>query len=549
MAAKLRVVPLGGLGEIGKNMLAIECGDDMVVVDCGLMFPEEEMLGVDLVVPDISYLLEHRRKLRGIFISHGHEDHIGALAYLLPSLNAPIYATRLSKGLITVKLKEHHALDAAELHTLDPGQPLMVGGIRAESFRVAHSIPDAVGLAFHTAAGTVVHTGDFKFDHTPVDGQPTDIARLAALGSEGVKLLLSDSTYAEVPGYTPSERVVGEALWRIIGEAPGRVIVACFASLISRIQQIIDAAIACNRKVLVVGRSMTDNVAMAQELGYIYAPENILIQPDELRRLRPDQVVVVATGAQGEPTSALARMANKDHRFVQIQAGDTVVLSATPIPGNEELVARTIDNLYRQGAKVLYSPMAHVHVHGHAAQEELKLMLSLVRPEFFVPIHGEYRHMIHHRELAEAVGVAQDNCFVLTDGDVLDIAEGAGRVVTRVPAESIYVDGLGELGHEVLRDRKHLSRDGMLVIVLVVDRENARLVSRPEIVQRGFIELGESEALLEQAKDVVEQTLMGGGDMKVEWAVVNSKVKEAVGRFLYDQTRRRPLILPVPMEV
>ena len=530
-------------------MLAIECGDDMVVVDCGLMFPEEEMLGVDLVVPDISYVMKNRRKLRGIFVTHGHEDHIGALPYLLPSLQAPVFSTRLSRGLISVKLKEHKALDSAELKLVDPGQQVMAGGIRVEFFRVAHSIPDAVGMAFHTEVGTVVHTGDFKFDHTPVDGQPTDLAALARLGADGVKLLLSDSTYAEHPGYTPSERVVGETLWRIIGEAQGRVIVACFASLISRIQQVIDAAVACNRKVLIVGRSMVDNVAMSQDLGYLYAPENTLINPDELRRLPPDRVVVIATGAQGEPTSALARMANNDHRFVHVQAGDTVVLSASPIPGNEELVARTIDNLFRRGAKVLYSSIAHVHVHGHAAQEELKLMLSLVKPEYFVPIHGEYRHLIHHRELAEAVGVAQDNCFVLVDGEVLEIAQGGGKVVEKVPAESVYVDGLGELGHEVLRDRQHLSRDGMLVIVLVVDRETARLVSRPEIVQRGFIELGESEALLEQAKDVVERTMREGDDAKVEWAVVNSKVKESVGRFLYDQTRRRPLILPVPMEV
>ncbi|HLE81089.1 MAG TPA: ribonuclease J, partial [Dehalococcoidia bacterium] len=422
----LRVIPLGGLGEIGKNMMAIECGDDIVVVDCGLMFPEEEMLGVDLVIPDISYLLEHREKLRGILITHGHEDHIGALPYLLPSLRAPVYSTRLTHGLIAVRLKERRALDGAELHIVEPGQEVVLGGIRAEFFRVAHSIPDATGIALHTPAGTVVHTGDFKFDHTPVDGRPTDLAKLAQLGSEGVLLLLSDSTYAEVPGYTQSEQVVGDALHRIIGEAPGRVVVACFASLISRVQQVIDAAIAWNRKVLVVGRSMQDNVNMAQELGYLYAPENLLIGPEELRRLPPNKVVVVATGSQGEPTSALARMANRDHRFIRIQAGDTVVLSASPIPGNEELVARTVDNLFRLGARVLYSQIAQVHVHGHGAQEELKLMLSLVRPQYFVPVHGEYRHLVHHRELAKDVGVAERNCFLLVDGDVLEIGEGGG---------------------------------------------------------------------------------------------------------------------------
>ena len=545
----LRIIPLGGLGEIGKNMLAIECGDDMVVVDCGLMFPEEEMLGVDLVVPDISYLLEHRSKLRGIFITHGHEDHIGALSYLLPSLNVPVYSTRLSHGLISVRLKERHALENAELSILNPGQQVQSGSIRTEFFRVAHSIPDAVGMAFHTPVGTIVHTGDFKFDHTPVDGEPTDLAKLAQLGSEGVLLLLSDSTYAEIQGYTPSEQVVGQALHRIIGEAPGRVIVACFASLISRVQQVIDAAIACNRKVLVVGRSMQDNVNMALELGYLYAPENILMNPDELRRLPPERVIIMATGSQGEPTAALARIANKDHRFVHIQPGDTVVLSATPIPGNEELVARTIDNLFRQGARVLYSAIAPVHVHGHAAQEELKLMLGLVRPQYFVPIHGEYRHLFHHRDLAKAMRVADQNCFILTDGDVLELGEGGGQVVDKVPSDYVYVDGLGDIGQEVLRDRKHLSQDGMLVLVLPVDRQTGQLVSRPQIVQRGFIEVGESEALLERAKDVVERKLGGGSEVQVEWSVISATVKESVGSFLYEETRRRPLILPVPVEL
>ena len=545
----LRVIPLGGLGEIGKNMMAIECGDDIVVVDCGLMFPEEEMLGVDLVIPDITYLLEHREKLRGILITHGHEDHIGALPYLLPALRAPVYSTRLTHGLIAVRLKERRALDGTELHIVEPGQEVVLGGIRAEFFRVAHSIPDATGIALHTPAGTVVHTGDFKFDHTPVDGRPTDLAKLAQLGSEGVLLLLSDSTYAEVPGYTQSEQVVGDALHRIIGEAPGRVVVACFASLISRVQQVIDAAIAWNRKVLVVGRSMQDNVNMAQELGYLYAPENLLIGPEELRRLPPNKVVVVATGSQGEPTSALARMANRDHRFIRIQAGDTVVLSASPIPGNEELVARTVDNLFRLGARVLYSQIAQVHVHGHGAQEELKLMLSLVRPQYFVPVHGEYRHLVHHRELAKAVGVAERNCFLLVDGDVLEIGEGGGEIVGKVPADYVYVDGLGDIGNEVLRDRKRLSQDGILVVILAVDQGTGALAGRPEIVQRGFIEPGESEALLERAKDLIQQTVFKGETVKVEWSVLSTTVRETVGKFLYDQTRRRPLILPVTIEV
>ncbi len=529
--------------------MAVECGDDIVVIDCGLMFPEEEMLGVDLVIPDVTYLMENRHKLRGILITHGHEDHIGALPYILPTLNVPVYGTRLTLGLISVRLKQRHALEEAELHPMEPGETVALGAMTASFFRVSHSIPDAAGVVLRTPAGTVIHTGDFKFDHTPVDGQPTDLATLARLGTEGVRLLFSDSTYAEVPGYTASERVVGDNLHRIISEAPGRVIVACFASLISRIQQVIDAAIVCDRKVLVVGRSMQDNVAMAQELGYLYAPENVLIGPEELRRLPQERVVIVATGSQGEPTAALARMANRDHRYIRIQKGDTVVLSATPIPGNEELVYRTVDNLFRLGARVLYSQVAQVHVHGHGAQEELKLMLSLVKPEYFVPVHGEYRHLVHHRNLAIAVGVAEQKCFVLVDGDVLEIGEDRGEIVGRVPADYVYVDGLGDIGPEVLRDRKHLSEDGFVVIILAIDQNTGALASRPEMVQRGFIGPGESEALLEQAKDLVERTVLRGETVKVEWSVLTTTVRETVGRFLYDQTKRRPLILPVHVEV
>ena len=546
---RTRIVPLGGLGEIGKNMMAIEVGDDMVVVDGGLMFPEAEMLGVDLVIPDVSYLVENRRKLRAILLTHGHEDHIGALPYLLPQLNVPVYSTPLTNGLVSVRLKDRNAMQNADLNVLRPGRQLELGALRAEFFRVAHSIPDAVGIALHTPTGAIVHTGAFKFDHTPVDGEPTDLARLAGLGEEGVLLLMSDSTYSEVPGYTPSEQIVGDTLHRIIASAQGRVIIACFASLISRVQQIVDGAIACNRKVLVIGRSMQDNVAMALELGYLYAPEGTFISPDDLKRLPADRVVIVATGSQGEPTAALARIANKDHRFVRIQPNDTVVLSATPIPGNEELVARTINNLFRQGARVLYSPMEPVHVHGHAAQEELKLMLSLVRPKYFVPIHGEYRHLIHHKELAKAVSVPDQNCFVLTDGDVLELAEGGGRVVTKVSADYIYVDGIGDVGPEVLRDRRHLSQDGMLVLVLALDRQTGALAARPEIVQRGFTGPDDAENLLEQAREVAEKAIGGGGEVRGEWSATTGKVREAVGAFLYQQTRRRPLILPIPIEV
>ena len=546
----LRVVPLGGLGEIGKNMMVFETRDDIVVVDCGLMFPEEEMLGVDLVVPDISYLLEREEKVRGILITHGHEDHIGALPYILRQMNVPVYAPRLATGLINVKLREHRMLRESDVRVAEPGKRFQLGGIGVEFFRVAHSIPDSCGIILHTPVGAVVHTGDFKLDHTPVMGQHTDLNRLAELGQEGVMLLCADSTYAEIEGYTPSERMVGEALDSILATADGRVIVGTFASLISRIQMVVDAAARHGRRVFVVGRSMVDNTQMALEMGYLQDPQRLITRIEELDRYDPNEVAIVTTGTQGEPTAGLARMANKDHRYVEIVPGDTVVMSATPIPGNEGLVNRVVDNLFKLGARVLYNRVANVHVRGHAAQEELKLILSLVRPRYFIPIHGEYRHLTLHAQLARDMGIPKEQVFVLEDGDVWETDGLTAAVVDRVSAAHVYVDGLGvgDIDHVVLRDRRHLASDGMVVVVIAVDKQTGQPVGRPDVVSRGFVDVEESAELLESARDMAAQAL-DGADHIAEWGVSSTKVKERIARFLYDETRRRPMVLPVVVEV
>ncbi len=547
----LRVIPLGGLGEIGKNMMVLEYGDDIIVIDAGVMFPGEDMPGVDLVIPDLSYLLERRDKVRGILITHGHEDHIGALSYVLKQINVPVYASRLSHGLITVKLREARMLDSTELHQVEAGDTVQLGAFEIEYYRVCHSIPDAMGLAIRTPVGTVVHSGDFKFDHTPVDGKGSDLGKLAEIGSEGVLLLMSDSTYAEVPGYTPSEQVVGQTLERVVGGAPGRVIVATFASLISRVQQVIDAAVKHNRRVGVVGRSMVANVQMATKLGYLKAPPGVLARPDELDTLPPERTVIVTTGSQGEPTSALVRMANNDHREVKIAPGDTVVISATPIPGNETLVHRTIDNLLRQGAQVLYDKLDTVHVHGHAAQEELKTMISLIRPQLFVPIHGEYRHMTIHAQLAESMGIPKRNIFVMQDGDCLEVSPSGGQVVGRVRAGPIYVDGLGrwDVDNVVLRDRKMLSRDGIVVAFMAVDRKTSAVLGAPELVSYGFADEEEKSEIMERGQELVLASLNHREGRLAELGFIHSKVKETLGKYFFEATKRRPMILPVVLDL
>jgi len=548
---KLRIIPLGGLSEIGKNMMALEYEDDIIIIDVGLMFPGEEMLGIDLVIPDISYLLERQEKIKGILITHGHEDHIGALPYLLPQLNAPVYSTRLTQGLISVKLKERKALSQAELNIIPPRGLCTLGKFKVEFFPVCHSIPDSVGMIIHTPVGTIVHSGDFKLDYTPVDGKPTDLSRLAQLGVQGVLLLLSDSTYAELPGYTPSERLVGETLDHIMADAPGRVIVTTFSSLVSRIQQVIDAAAKHQRRVFIVGRSMSDIVRMALELGYLKAPDGVLAQMDELKGIPHNKVAFITTGSQGEPTSALVRIANRDHRQLHILRGDTVVLSATPIPGNEALINRTVDNLFKQGAQVLYDRVAQVHVHGHGSQEELKLLLNLVKPKFFMPIHGEYRHLSLHAKLAQSVGIPQDNIFVLEDGDILELDAQSGKIVGKIAAGNVYVDGLsvGDIGSVVLRDRRMLSRDGMVVVIIAVNRQTGKLVGRPDIVSRGFVDTREAKDMIEESRDIVAQALDHGRDRPAEWGYINTKIRDVLRKFYYDQTKRRPMILPFMVKV
>ena len=548
---RLKIIPLGGLSEIGKNMMVMEYEDDIIVIDCGLMFPEEGMFGIDLVIPDISYLLEKREKIRGIVITHGHEDHIGALPYLLPQLNVPVYSTKLTWGLISVKLKERKALSGANLRVVPFGGKVTLGKFKVEFFPVCHSIPDAAGLIINTPIGTIIHSGDFKLDYTPVSGKPTDLSRLAQLGGEGVLLLLSDSTYAELPGYTPSEKVVGETQDRVIAEATGRVVVTTFSSLISRIQQVIDAAARHQRRVFVVGRSMSDTARMALELGYLQAPDGILARMDELRGMPRNKIVLATTGSQGEPTSALVRMADRDHRQVHILRGDTVVISATPIPGNEGLVNRTVDNLFRQGARVLYDRVAPVHVHGHASQEELKLLLNLVKPRFFIPIHGEYRHLSLHAKLAQSVGIAQDNTFVLEDGDVFELNPQSGKKTGKVTSSNVYVDGLsvGDIDGVILRDRRMLSKDGIVMVIIAVNRQTGKLVGRPDIVSRGFVDASESRDMIEESRDLVVRVLDHGGDRPADWGFINTKVRDTLNKFYYNQTRRRPMVLPFMVKV
>jgi ribonuclease J len=548
----LRVIPLGGLGEIGKNMMALECGNDIIVVDCGVQFPTEDLLGVDLIIPDISYLLENSDRVRAILITHGHEDHIGALPFVLPRLNVPVYAPRLAHGLISVKLKERAASRGATVEPIEPNQTYQFGeNFKVSWFRVCHSIPDSMGIAIETPLGTVIHTGDFKIDHTPVDGHTLDLAALAEMGSRGVLLLCSDSTYAELSGFTPSEQIMSEALNRAIGDAEGRVIVATFASLISRIQQVIHAAHLHQRKVGIVGRSMVDNVNMAAEMGYLDIPEGTLISLNQARGLPPEQVVLMSTGSQGEPTSALVRIANQEHRDVRIIPGDTVIISATPIPGNELLVSRTIDRLLMQGAKVLHDRVALVHVHGHASQEELKMMLSLVRPKYFVPVHGEYRHLAAHAKLAWDLKVGESGIFVLVDGDVLELSEKGGEVVETVSAGPIYIDGLTthDTSSDVLRDRRALSRDGVVTVVLSVDTATGLLTSGPKIVASGFMEQAQVIQIFDALGAEIERVISEKPEMLDDQELVKSQVRDLTRKFLYSETHRRPMVIPVVLEI
>ena len=548
---RLSLVPLGGVGEIGRNLLAVECNNDIVVVDAGLMFPEQEMLGIDLVIPDITWLLERASRVRGIVLTHGHEDHIGGLPYVLPRLPVPVYGTSLTIGFLRSKLREHGLLDSTELNVVRAGDTVALGDVAVEFIHTTHSVPDACALALHTPLGTIVHSGDFKLDYTPINGEPPDLARLARLGDEGVLLLLSDSTNAESEGITPSERTVGEGLATIFTSSPGRILIATFASNISRLQQAFDCAETYGRRSLVVGRSMLNNVTTAQELGFLRVSGGSMIWPRQLDGLPPERVLIVCTGAQGEPLSALTRIAAGEHPIVQLQKGDTVVISANPIPGNEELVHRTINNLYRQGSRVFHSSRHRVHASGHASREELKLLMMLVRPRYFVPVHGEYRHLAIHSELARAVGIPAERVLPIDNGTIVEVdAEGIRRTTRRAPAGYVYVDGLEieEAGDVVLRDRRQLAQDGVLIVVLTVERATGAVVGGPDLVSRGFVDESSTESLFDEARahtlDLVSRLRPDA-----EWTVWQAAIHEGLARFLYRRTHRRPMILPVITEV
>ena len=549
---KIRIIPLGGMNEIGKNITAIEYKNEIIVIDCGLKFPDEEMFGIDLVIPDVTYLVKNKDKVKGIFLTHGHEDHIGALPYILKELNVPVYGTKLTIGIIEIKLKEHGLLNVVELIKVNPKDIIKLDSISVEFIRTSHSIPDSCAIAVHTPVGVVFHTGDFKIDYTPIDGCVADFARFAELGKRGVLAMLCESTNVERPGYTMSEVTVGETFERIFANVSGRIIVASFASNVHRVQQIITAAEKFGRRVAVSGRSMENIVAVATELGYIKYEEGTMIGIDAINRYNPDKIVIITTGSQGEPMSALSRMAASEHKKVNIVEGDLVIISATPIPGNEKLVSGVINQLFKKGAEVIYEALEDVHVSGHARQEELKLMHSLIKPKYFMPVHGEYRHLKQHSELAEKLGMSHENIIVADNGDVIELARDGIRKGGTVISGQVFVDGLGvgDVGNIVLRDRKHLSEDGILTVVVTIEKESGTVIAGPDIISRGFVYVRESEDLMGEAREVVKEVLRGCEENHItEWSSIKSSIKEALRQYLYEKTKRKPMILPIIMEV
>ncbi len=550
--APLNIVPLGGLGEIGMNMMAYECGADIVIVDCGLMFPEPDMLGIDYVIPDISWLRERSEKVRAICLTHGHEDHIGALPFVLQELDVPVYGTALTLGFVNEKLKEYKLDDKVELVVVKPRDKVDLGCFRVEFLRVAHSVVDGCALAITTPEGVVIHTGDFKIDQTPVDGQLTDLASLSRYGEAGVLALLSDSTNVEREGYTLSEKYVGEAFAEIFPKCRGRIIVAAFSSSIHRVQQVADVAVACGRKILLNGRSMVANVRIARQLGYLTISDDDLMDLKELNHLPPEQVCIISTGSQGEPMSALTRIAMDDHKQIKLSPGDTVVLSSRVIPGNERTISELINHLYRRGAEVFHERVSEVHVSGHASQEELKLMINTVSPRFFIPIHGEYRHLVKHIQLARRVGIPEERCILATNGDVLSFYADTAAIVEKVESGRVFVDGkgVGDVGNIVLKDRKHLSEDGMVVVIIGINQSSGAVIYGPDIVSRGFVFEDESQDYLETARNVVLTALAEINDeMRCDCEEVKQAVRQALRRFFKKTIERRPVILPVIMEM
>jgi ribonuclease J len=549
---KIKIIPLGGLNEIGKNLTAIEYKNDIVVIDCGLKFPDDEMLGIDVVIPDVTYLVKNADRVTGIFLTHAHEDHIGALPYVLKQLNVPIYGTKLTLGIVGSKLREHALLGVVDLREVKPKDIIKLTSVSVEFIKTNHSIADSVAIAIHTPLGVVLHTGDFKIDFTPIDGKVADLARFAELGKKGVTVLLADSTNVERPGYTMSESIVGESFEKIFHGAKGRVIVATFASNIHRVQQIITAASKYGRKVALSGRSMENIIAVAIELGYITIEEDALISIDSIGKYRDDEIVMITTGSQGEPMAALSRMAACEHKKVNIQKGDLVILSATPIPGNEKLVSKVINQLFKQGAEVVYEALAEVHVSGHACQEELKLMQTLVKPRFFIPVHGEYRHLKQHGELAVKLGLPEKNVYIGENGDIIELSRTSIRKSGTVASGQVFVDGLGvgDVGNIVLRDRKHLSQDGILTVVVTMGKKTGTVIAGPDIISRGFVYVRESEDLMDRARGVVKEALAECEEKHItEWPTIKATIREALREYLYEKTKRRPMILPIIMEV
>ena len=548
---KVRIIPLGGLGEIGKNITAIECDNEIVIIDCGVAFPDEEMYGVDLIIPDITYLKNNVEKIKGIFLTHGHEDHIGALPYVLKEINVPLYGTKLTIGIVRTKLEEHNVLAEAKLNNVEPGDVISFNKLKVEFIRNTHSIADSCSLAIFTPVGIILHTGDFKIDYTPIDGEKMDLQRISNLGKEGVALLMADSTNVERQGHSLSEKSIGLTLDRIIGKAKGRVIVATFASNIHRMQQIADASFKNNRKVIFNGRSMENISKVAMELGYLHIPNSEVMSIDDLKNYENDKITLITTGSQGEPMASLARIAFSNHRKITIEPNDTFIISASPIPGNDKLISRVINQLFRKGADVIYEDLEDVHVSGHAYQEELKLIHTLVNPKYFMPVHGEYRHLKHHGDLAENLGMKKNNIFILETGDVLELTKDNCRKDGRVRTGAIFVDGLGvgDVGNIVLRDRRHLAQDGMLTIVVAIERDTLSIVSGPDVITRGFVYVKESEELINKVKELsvneLEKCLSMG---VIEWYVLKGNIKKTVENYIYETTKRRPTIIPIIME-
>ena len=549
---KLKIIPLGGLLEIGKNITVFEYENDIVLVDCGLAFPEDDMLGIDLVIPDITYLEKNKEKIRGLVITHGHEDHIGSIPYLLKQINVPIYATKLTMGLIENKLEEHKLLRSSKRKIMNPGQSVNLGCMKVEFLRMTHSIPDACSLAIHTPVGTVIHTGDFKIDYTPIDGEMVDFGRLAELGNKGVLALMSDSTNAERKGYTMSERSVGDVLDRLFINCTKRIVVATFSSNVHRIQQIINSAVKYGRKVSICGRSMVNTIETARKLGYIEVPDNIFVNIDMIKSIPNDKLVIITTGSQGETMSALTRMANGEHKKVTITPNDKIIISANPIPGNEKFVSKVVDELMQIGAEVVYSALEDIHVSGHACQEEQKLMIALTRPKYFIPVHGEYRQLIAHSETAKIMGIDSKNIVIMNNGRVLEINEYEAKLTTSVTSGKVMVDGLGvgDVGNVVLRDRQKLSQDGLIIVVLTMEGATGNIISGPDIISRGFVYVRESENLMENIKNVLQRKIEEIEEEHItEWGTIKSELKDELKNYIFKKTKRDPMILPIIMEV